>query len=373
MRTELEVEQLGQAPSLVTQPRPKRKRPLVPIEWIAGAAAAILLVVLAYFVFSSRETKKIVPVGASSRSIAISRDGERLAVGLLDGSLRVVDVNSRKILAEHKSEKPEEQPLAPITAVAFGPADSVLVLRSRESKLNIFSADLRSFTQRSLQRNSHDVVWSRALNAALVLAGGDDDLHAKIEVFPAHPMGIQSSTSQLLNLVTWIAPKYITVTADGSRLAISYDSTRKMNVVVFNPRARRTASTLLLRGEPEGLVFAGDGSRLWVTSPHSETVTEITGYTVSTTQLPKLASTSPPRMLAVNERLRRAYTTGSLTFPEIDLDRRRITRTVELPDRSAGIALSPDQSTAYVTFERFDIVGVIDLRAMRWVREIQLR
>lgn len=373
MRTDLEIEQLGSAPSRVTQPRSKRKRPPIPIEWIAGAAAAILLVVLAYFLFSSRETKKVVPVGASSRSITISPDGERLAVGLLDGSLRVVDVHSGKLLGEHKSQKPEEQPLSPITAVAFGPDDSVLVLRSGESKLHIFSSDLRSFTQRSLQRNSHDVIWSRALNAALVLAGGEDDLHAKIEVFPARPMGIQNSTSQLLNLVTWISPKYLTMTADGSRLAISYNSIRRMNVVIYDPRSRRTVTTLLLRGEPEGLVFAANGSRLWVTSPRSETVTEITGYTVTTTQLPKLASTSPPRMLAVNERLRRAYTTGSLTFPEIDLDQRRITRTVELPDRSAGIALSPDQSTAYVTFERHDIVGVIDLQAMRWVREIQLR
>jgi hypothetical protein len=78
-------------------------------------------------------------------------------------------------------------------------------------------------------------------------------------------------------------------------------------------------------------------------------------------------------MIVVNQQLRRAYTTGSLTLPEIDLDQRKIRRTVELPERSAGIVLSPDETTAYVTFERIDIVGVIDLQAMRWVREIQLR
>ncbi len=373
MRTDLEIEQLGPAPIAATPPRRRQKRPRVPLEWVAGAAAAILLVVLAYFVFSSRETKKVVPVGASSRSIAVSRDGSRLAVGLLDGSLRVIDTRSGKILGEHQSLKPEEQPLAPITAVTFGPADSVLVLRARESKLYIFTPELQSYTQRSLQPNAHDLVWSRALDAALVLAGGEDNLHAKIEVFPARPMGIHSSTSQLLNLVTWISPKYMTVSADGSRLAISYDSVRKMNVLVYDPRARRTASTLLLRGEPEGLVFASDAKRLWVTSPQAETVTEVTGFTVGTTQMPKLASTSPPRMIAVDQQSRRAYTTGSLTFPEIDLDQRRVTRTVELPDRSSGIVLSPNEYTAYVTFERLDIVGVIDVHAMRWVREIQLR
>jgi len=373
MRTDLEIEQLGTAPSMPRPPRRKPKRPAVPLEWVAGAAAAILLVVLAYLVFSSRDTKKIVPVGASSRSIAISHDGGRLAVALMDGSLRVIDLQAGKLVGEHKSEKPEERPLAPITAVAFGPANSVLALRPSESKLYIFSPDLASYTQRSLQPNAHDLVWSRALDAALVLAGGEDDLHAKIEVFPARPMGIQGSTSQMLNLVTWLTPKYMTVTGDGSRVAISYDSTRKMNLLVYDPRKRRTASALLLRGEPEGLAFAADGSRLWVTSPHAETVTEITGFTVTPTQLPILASTSPPRMIAVNQRLRRAYTTGSLTFPEINLDQRKITRTVELPERSAGIALSPDESMAFVTFEKLDIVGVIDLQAMRWVREIQLR
>src|SRR5262249_56051641 len=126
MRSELEVEQLGAAPVITPQPRRKPKRPLVPMEWVAGAAAALLLVVLAYFVFSSRETKKVVPVGASARSVAVSRDGTRLAVGLMDGSLRVIDLAAGKLVGEHKSEKPEEQPLAPITAVAFCPGDSVL-------------------------------------------------------------------------------------------------------------------------------------------------------------------------------------------------------------------------------------------------------
>jgi DNA-binding beta-propeller fold protein YncE len=249
----------------------------------------------------------------------------------------------------------------------------VLVLRANEPKLHIYSAELQSHTERFLHPNAHDLVWSRALDAALVLTGGDNDLQAKIEVFPAHPMGIQGSTAQLLDLITWTRPKHLAVSGNGSRLAISYASTRKLNVLVYDPRMRRTVSALVVSGEPEGLTFSADGMQLWTVSPEAENLTELGSLGIARSVFPKLASTSPPRMVAVNEHTRRAYTTGSLTFPEIDLNQHRITRTVELPERSAGIVLSPDKSTAYLTFEKLDIVGVVDLQAMRWIREIQLR
>jgi DNA-binding beta-propeller fold protein YncE len=367
MRTELEIQQLGPTPA-----RPVKKKRL-PLEWLAGALAIALLAWLGYFLFSPGKPKKIIPAGASARSIAISPDGRRLAVGLLDGSLRVLDLQSRRVIAVSKSENPEKFPLAPIQAVAFGPGNSVLVLRAGQSKLYIYSADLQGYSERQLHPNAHDVVWSRALGAALVLTGGSDDQQSKVQIFPARPMGIQTSTAQLLNLITWSSPRYLAVSADGSRLAITYSSRRKHNVLVYNPQARRTASALLVRGEPEGLAFAANGRRLWVTSPQAESVTEIAPFSSSTAHFPRLASTSPPRMIAVSQRTHRVYTTGSLTFPEVDVGHRRILRKVELPERSAGIVLSPDESTAYLTFEKLDIIGVVDLHAMRWVREIQLR
>jgi len=370
MRTELELEQLGQASSAPRRPaRQQRRRSLL---WLVAAAAVVLLLVIAYFLFSSNEPKPVVAAGASSRSIAISQDGSRLAVGLLDGSLRILNARNGKTIAIDRSDDPK-QPLAAVSAVAFGPGDSVLVLRANQSRLHIFNSDLKVHTERTLHPNPHDLVWSRALDAALVLTGGSDELQAKIEVFPAHPMGIQRSTSQLLNLITWSKPKCIAVSQDGSRVAISYASKRKLNLLVYDPRARRNTAALLTAGEPEGVALASDGMHLWAASPTAETVSEAAPFSLTAIQLPKLASTSPPKMIAVNEASRRAYTTGSLTFPEINLDQRRITRTVELPERSAGIVLTPDRSTAYLTFEKLDIVGIVDLKAMRWVGEIQFR
>jgi DNA-binding beta-propeller fold protein YncE len=367
MRTELEIQQLGLTPT-----RPVNKKRL-PLEWLAAAAAIASLAMLGYYLFSAGKPKKIIPAGASARSIAISADGRRLAIGLLDGSLRVIDLQSRRVIAVKKSEDPKKFPLAPIQAVAFGPGNSVLVLRTGESKLHIYPADLQGHSERQLHPNAHDLAWSRALDSALVLTGGSDDQQSKIQIFPARPMGIQTSSPQVVDLLTWSSPKYLAVSADGSRLAISYSSRRKHNVLVYDPRGRRLASALLVRGEPEGLAFAADGKRLWVTSPQTESVTEIASFSSSTAQFPRLASTSPPRMIAVSRRTGRAYTTGSVTLPEVDVAHRRILRKVELPERSAGIVLSPDGSTAYLTFERLDIIGVVDLHTMRWVREIQLR
>ena len=119
--------------------------------------------------------------------------------------------------------------------------------------------------------------------------------------------------------------------------------------------------------------MAGDGDRAWVASPAAETVTEITARTTAKSEYPKSASTSPLRMVAVNEATRRAYTTGALTFPEVDLDQHRIARTFELPTNSTGIALSADGGTAYLTFKDANKIGVLNLQDMNSYREIKIR
>jgi hypothetical protein len=72
----------------------------------------------------------------------------------------------------------------------------------------------------------------------------------------------------------------------------------------------------------------------------------------------------------VNEATRRAYTSGSLTYPEVDLDQNKIVRTVELPFRSAAIVLSPDTKTGYISSESEDRIAVVDLESMKILREI---
>src|SRR5205085_1859220 len=71
-------------------------------------------------VLVSRPEQPIV-FGTLDRAIAISSDGGRLLVGMRDGSVRVVDVSSKKTLAKTDLG-------APILAVTFGPRDSVIVL-----------------------------------------------------------------------------------------------------------------------------------------------------------------------------------------------------------------------------------------------------
>src|SRR5207244_12758046 len=104
----------------------------------------------------------------------------------------------------------------------------------------------------------------------------------------------------------------------------------------------------------------------------AEDLAELTAKISAKSEFPKSASTPPLWMIGVNESARRAYTTGALTFPEIDLAQNRIARTFELPTRSAAIVLSPDRNTAYVTYQDANKIGVINLQDMKTYSEIDL-
>jgi DNA-binding beta-propeller fold protein YncE len=337
--------------------------------WIALAALALIAIVLTTFLAS--RPKPIPILGASSRSLAISSNGKLLLAGTMDGGLHLVSLATGKQIA--RAELP-----GAIAAVSFGPDDMVLALAQNETRLHIFSSDLRQHWERETAPQPHDVLWSAALDSAIVLSGGPDDIHARLEIFPAHPLSIANSTSQLFDLKTWSRPRHLAITGDGSRLGISFDrAARWANVIIYDVRERRAAATRLVPGSPEGIAMAANGDYLWVASPDDESITEIGPSEVSRIELPKSASTSPPRMLVVNSATRRAYTTGSLTFPEIAVEQDKIFRipfrTLELPERSTGIVLSPDGATAYVTFEKINQIGILDLAAMKWRQAIELK
>jgi len=322
-----------------------------------------LLVLLAVIFPLGREEPRV--HGAAARSLAVSADGKRLLVGLLNGKLRLLDYESGRQLSRTTLN-------AEITAVSFGPADTVLALTVPDDKLRVLDWGLKSKASREVHPNPRDLLWSGALEAAIVLAGGQDGLHAKLEIFPAQPLGIATSTSRLVELKTWSRPRHLAISRDAARIAITYES-RKANLLLYNLIDARVAATHTLPDAPQGVAFSADGERLFLALPGTEELEEITPASIRYTAFPKQASTSPPRMIAVNDAARRAYTTGSLTFPEIDLDQNRISRTVELPDRSAALALAPDGATAYLTLETRDTLEVIDLRSMKRSREIDLR
>lgn len=332
--------------------------------WIATFVAATIL--LAFLIFKDNKPAPVIVLGATERSIAISSNGKLLAVGTLDGSLRLVSAETGHSLAK-------AQLASGVAAVSFGPENSILALAQNDSNLYIFSSHLSSHGKRAVHPHPHDLLWSAALDAAVVVSGGPDEIHPKLEFFPAHPLGITNSTSYLYDLKTWTAPRNLSAPADGSRIAITLGGSRRANVIFYSPKERRVLAASLIAGAPKGIAFSQDGMHVWVISPEAESVTEITAKARMETEFPKSASTSPVRMIAVNESARRAYTTGALTFAEVDLDQRRISRTLELPARSAGIALAPNGKIAYLTFEDRNQIGMIDVQNMKWMRAIELR
>jgi len=352
-----------------------------PQKTVIGAAAAVTgLLLLAGVLIKSRPEKPIV-LGSSDRAIAISEDGSRLLVGLRDGSVRVVDVSSGKTLAKGDLG-------APILAVTFGPRDTALVLvdagatepdneKSFEPQptLQILSGDLRARVRRELQPNAHDVVWSDATQSAIVLAGGTNDLHASLEFFADRPMGIATSTPELIELPTYTSPRHLAVSSDGSRIAVTFATARRSNLLIFDVPARRIVSGLLTPGTPSG-VSVNTNATAVVVAADSGAITRITGLKTETIKVVPDSSTWPTRMVAANAEASEAYTSGALDVPEANFADGKISREAGLlpteHHASSSLLLSPDGRVLYVTFEDRNGIGVVDVPSMLWLREIEL-
>jgi WD40 repeat protein len=355
------------------QPQPpslwKRLTALSLEQLLVGVGVMVLLLLIGASMF--RPEKKDAPPasGTSDRALAISPDGSKLAMGLRDGSIRVFrlkDGRATPLVAARLG--------APVLSMVFGPKEDVIALmapgvpdprRPQEKEadvtLQIFSPDLKTRVQRRLQANAHDLVWSAADSSLIVLSGGADDLHARLEVFPNQPFDITTATSQLIDLHAYNAPRHLAITNDGSRIAVSFDSNHRVNLVIFDWKNGKAVANHLVRDSPEGVAFSPDGERVAVASPEAEEVTFILPKQVIPVQVPKSSSMSPPQVLVFNPEGTRAYIAGGLTLPEIAYDPAQVARKAELPHRSSSIVISPDGNTAYLSYDDSDDLGIFNL------------
>jgi len=242
--------------------------------------------------------------------------------------------------------------------------------------LLIFSPDLKARARRDLQPNAHDVVWSEAIGSAIVLAGGDNNLHASLEFFPDRPMGMATSTPELVELPTYTAPRHLAVSADGSRVAVTFAASRRGNVVIFDIPTRKIASSLIAPGAPSGVAINEHATAVVVCSPDSGTITKVTGKTMDTLRVVADSSAWPTSMVAADAEATKAYTSGALDVPEASFAESKVSREAGLlpteHHASSALALSPGGRTLYVTFEDRNGIGVVDVPSMQWLREIKL-
>ena len=345
------------------------------------ACAIIGVLLLAAIAVKSRPQKPVV-LGSSSRAIAVSADGSRLLVGLRDGSVHIVDAASGKTVASARLG-------APILAVSFGSRDIALVLLDAgqiepdnekyyepQPTLQIFSPDLTTHVRRELQPNGHDVVWSEASGSAIVLAGGVNDSHASLEFFPDRPLGIANSTPELVELPTYTSPQHLAVSADGSRVAVTFATARRGNLLIFDVPSRKIVSGIITPGAPTGVAINANATAV-IVAADSGAISKVTGKVTETLRVVADSSAWPTRMVVTDADATKAYTSGALDVPEANFQESRVAREAGLlpteHHASSSIALSPDGKNLYVTFEDRNGIGVVDVASMQWLREIELQ
>jgi YVTN family beta-propeller protein len=157
-----------------------------------------------------------------------------------------------------------------------------------------------------------------------------------------------------------------------SMLVVSNEETSEASIVDLGSGTVRTR--VAVGGEPEGVSTAPDGS-VWVTSEADHSVAVIDPARgavlaiVQTGQRPRAIAFHGTRGVVAGE------TDGSLTL--VDTRTRSAVGRIDLPKigaaaaRPAGIALSPDGSTAYVATGRAGAVVVVDLDTREVVRTIE--
>jgi len=208
------------------------------------------------------------------------------------------------------------------------------------------------------------------------LAGGDNNLHASLEFFPDRPLGISSSTPELVELPTYTAPRHLAVSADGSRVAVTFATNHRANLLIFDVPARKIVSGIITPGTPAGVAINANATAVMVSAADSGAISRVTGKTTETLRVVADSSTWPTRMVVTDSDATKAYAAGALDVPEANFQENKITREAGLlpteHHASSSLAISPDGKTLYVTFEDRNGVGVVDVPSMQWLREIEL-
>jgi DNA-binding beta-propeller fold protein YncE len=208
------------------------------------------------------------------------------------------------------------------------------------------------------------------------LAGGDNNLHASLEFFPDRPLGISSSTPELVELPTYTAPRHLAVSADGSRVAVTFATNHRANLLIFDVPARKIVSGIITPGTPAGVAINANATAVMVSAADSGAISRVTGKTTETLRVVADSSAWPTRMVVTDSDATKAYASGALDVPEANFQESKIAREAGiLPTEhhaSSSLALSPDGKTLYVTFEDRNGVGVVDVPSMQWLREIEL-
>lgn len=172
---------------------------------------------------------------------------------------------------------------------------------------------------------------------------------------------IDTSTNMVIATIPSGAgqPVGVAITRDSKKAYVTAQSSQQ--VIVIDLITNSVSATITVGNSPEGIVITPDGSEAYVANTADDTVSIITIPTniISAT----ITVGSGPYSLAVMPNGNKVYVTNSnSSISVIDVETHTITTTISTAGGSSpsGIAITPDNKTAYVEDKNLNCIVVID-------------
>jgi PQQ-dependent catabolism-associated beta-propeller protein len=219
--------------------------------------------------------------------------------------------------------------------------------------------------------NAIGVFDPKTLKRLRTLPSGDDP-----EAFAVHPAGniyianeddaktsvIDPATGELLTEIpVGIEPEGVAVSADGSRVAVTSESTNMVHLI--SVPEHRLVANILVGARPRSATFSRDGRLLYVTSEINGEVSRIDMQTHEVAASMLLGDVSAkPKDVLLNRDESKLYVAGGRAnrIYVIDAASLRVQNTIPVGERVWGLALTRDASRLYTTDGASHTVSVID-------------
>ncbi len=296
-----------------------------------------------------------IPLPGHPKNLLMDADGKQLIVGQRGGLVSVVDTDTYTVKALRNCV---------VSDVVVGPDGRCLYAVHCQAPGGGF-ADVVT----AIDIASGTTVYNLPINGitGLVISPAGTLLYAiscDRRTYYQYPPGrltiVDAASGTVAEAIAIGAcPGSVTVSQDGTSLAVTHYDTRSVSMVNL---ATGAVTAVRLRDAPLGMVFTPDGTHVYVTNERSLTVIDTT-----TTDAYDLVAGDLPRGLQLSPDGKHAYSTnfGDGTISVIDTITKSITATLAVLSHPEAVAVSADGERVYVGDYWSRAVAVISVPMLR--------